>query len=62
MVLEHLTVEENLRAGHLGEKSRAPTKIEMVYNLFPHLKALPLFFRDHTSEDVRRKKAYRCLY
>jgi branched-chain amino acid transport system ATP-binding protein len=40
MVLEHLTVEENLRAGHLGEKSRIPTKIEMVYSLFPHLKAL----------------------
>jgi len=40
MVLEHLTVEENLRAGHLGEKSRIPAKIEMVYNLFPQLKNL----------------------
>ena len=40
MVLEHLTVEENLRAGHLGEKSRIPTKIEMVFSLFPHLKSL----------------------
>ena len=40
MVLEHLTVEENLRAGHLGEKSRIPTKIEMVYDLFPQLKYL----------------------
>jgi len=40
MVLEHLTVEDNLRAGHLGEKSRIPAKIEMVYSLFPHLKAL----------------------
>ncbi len=40
MVLEHLTVEENLRAGHLGEKSRIPTKIDMVYSLFPQLKAL----------------------
>jgi branched-chain amino acid transport system ATP-binding protein len=40
MVLEHLTVEENLRAGHLGDKSRIPTKLEGVYNLFPHLKNL----------------------
>jgi branched-chain amino acid transport system ATP-binding protein len=40
MVLEHLTVEENLKAGHLGDKSRIPKKIEMVYNLFPQLKAL----------------------
>ena len=38
MVLEHLTVEENLRAGHLGDKSRIPSKLEGVYNLFPHLK------------------------
>jgi branched-chain amino acid transport system ATP-binding protein len=40
MVLEHLTVEENLRAGHLGDKSRIPSKLEGVYNLFPHLKNL----------------------
>jgi len=40
MVLEHLTVEENLRAGHLGENSRIPEKIEMVYDLFPQLKYL----------------------
>jgi len=40
MVLEHLTVEENLRAGHLGHKSRIPSKFEMVYHLFPHLKNL----------------------
>lgn len=40
MVLEHLTVEENLRAGHLGENSRIPKKIEMVYDLFPQLKYL----------------------
>jgi branched-chain amino acid transport system ATP-binding protein len=39
-VLEHLSVEENLRAGHQGDKSGIPTKIEMVYNLFPHLKSL----------------------
>ena len=40
MVLEHLTVEENLRAGHLGENSRIPEKIEMAYDLFPQLKYL----------------------
>ncbi len=39
-VLEHLTVEENLRAGHIGDKRRIKSKIEMVYNLFPRLKAL----------------------
>ena len=39
-VLEHLTVEENLRAGHLGDKRRIKSKIEMVYTLFPRLKAL----------------------
>ena len=39
-VLEHLTVEENLRAGHIGEKSRIPVKLENVYTLFPHLKSL----------------------
>jgi branched-chain amino acid transport system ATP-binding protein len=37
MVLEHLTVEENLRAGHLGDKSRMHSKLELVYGLFPHL-------------------------
>ena len=40
LVLEHLTVQENLRAGHLGEKRQIPKKIEMVYHLFPHLKYL----------------------
>jgi len=40
MVLEHLTVEENLKAGHLGEKSRMPSKLEGIYNLFPQLKNL----------------------
>ncbi|MBW1816385.1 MAG: ABC transporter ATP-binding protein [Deltaproteobacteria bacterium] len=39
-VLEHLTVEENLRAGHIGEKSRIPAKMERVFSLFPQLKAL----------------------
>ena len=40
MVLEHLTVEENLRAGHLGDKSRIHSKLEGVYHLFPQLKNL----------------------
>jgi len=40
MVLEHLTVDENLRAGHLGDKSRIPSKLEGIYNLFPQLKNL----------------------
>jgi branched-chain amino acid transport system ATP-binding protein len=40
MVLEHLTVDENLRAGHLGDRSRIPSKLEGVYNLFPQLKNL----------------------
>ena len=35
MVLEHLTVEENLRAGHLGDMSRMRSKLVGVYNLFP---------------------------
>ncbi len=39
-VLEHLTVEENLRAGNLGEKKNIDRKLEMVYHLFPHLKSL----------------------
>jgi branched-chain amino acid transport system ATP-binding protein len=39
-VLEHLTVEENLRAGHIGDKRKIKSKIEMVYHLFPHLKSL----------------------
>lgn len=39
-VLEHLTVEENLRAGHIGDKGRIPAKIEMVYQLFTPLKGL----------------------
>jgi len=40
MVLEHLTVEENLRAGHLGDKSSIPSKLAMVYELFPQLRRL----------------------
>ena len=40
MVLEHLTVEENIRAGHLGVKSSIPSKIDVVYQLFPALKRL----------------------
>jgi branched-chain amino acid transport system ATP-binding protein len=39
-VLERLTVEENIRAGHLGNKSSIPSKMEMVYELFPQLKSL----------------------
>ena len=39
-VLEHLSVEENLRAGHIGDKRSIRSKIEMVYHLFPRLKAL----------------------
>lgn len=39
-ILEHLTVEENLRAGHLGDTKRIPSKIESVYQLFPLLKML----------------------
>ena len=37
---QDLTVEENLRAGHIGEKGRIPVKLENVYTLFPHLKSL----------------------
>jgi branched-chain amino acid transport system ATP-binding protein len=40
MVLEHLSVEENLRAGNLGDKRQIPAKLEGVYDLFPHLKNL----------------------
>jgi len=39
-VLEHLTVEENLKAGHIGDNSRIPEKLDKVYTLFPHLKNL----------------------
>lgn len=39
-VLEHLTVEENLKAGHIGDNSRIPEKLDKVYALFPHLKNL----------------------
>jgi branched-chain amino acid transport system ATP-binding protein len=39
-VLEHLTVTENLRAGHQGDMGRISQKIDMVYDLFPHLKSL----------------------
>ncbi|MBU2552396.1 MAG: ABC transporter ATP-binding protein [Proteobacteria bacterium] len=39
-VLEHLTVEENLRAGHIGDNRRIPAKLQTVYDLFPHLKNL----------------------
>jgi len=36
-VLEHLTVEENLRAGNLGEAGKIPEKLGRVFKLFPHL-------------------------
>jgi branched-chain amino acid transport system ATP-binding protein len=39
-VLEHLTVTENLRAGHQGNKGRIPAKLDMVFSLFPHLRSL----------------------
>lgn len=39
-VLEHLTVEENLRAGHIGDNSKISSKLDKVYQLFPHLKSL----------------------
>ncbi len=39
-VSEHLSVEENLRSGHLGNKKSIPSKIEMVYQLFPRLREL----------------------
>ena len=39
-VLEHLNVEENLKAGHIGDNSRIPDKLDKVYTLFPHLKKL----------------------
>jgi len=39
-VLEHLTVDENLRAGHIGDNNKIPTKLDNVYNLFPQLKSL----------------------
>ena len=38
--LEHLTVEENLRAGHIGQMKSMEEKLAMVYTLFPHLKSL----------------------
>lgn len=39
-VLEHLTVAENLRAGHIGDNKKIESKLEKVYHLFPHLKSL----------------------
>jgi len=39
-VLEHLTVEENLRAGSLGGTRGMNSKLSQVYSLFPHLKSL----------------------
>lgn len=37
-VLEHLTVQDNLLAGHIGDNRRIQEKLELVYTLFPHLK------------------------
>jgi branched-chain amino acid transport system ATP-binding protein len=37
-VLEHLSVDENIRSGHLGSKRNMAAKIERVYEMFPHLK------------------------
>jgi len=39
-VLVHLTVEENLRAGHIGDMSKMRSKMDRVFELFPHLKRL----------------------
>jgi branched-chain amino acid transport system ATP-binding protein len=39
-VLEHLTVDENLRAGNLGGTRGMQSKLKHVYQLFPHLKSL----------------------
>jgi branched-chain amino acid transport system ATP-binding protein len=39
-VLEHLTVDENLRAGNLGGTRGMQSKLERVYSIFPHLKSL----------------------
>jgi branched-chain amino acid transport system ATP-binding protein len=39
-VLEHLTVEENLRAGNLGSSRGIQSKLQKVYGLFPHLASL----------------------
>jgi len=39
-VLEQLSVEENLRAGHLGNRKGIQSKIETVYQIFPALKNL----------------------
>jgi len=36
-VLEHLSVEENLRAGNIGDAGKIPGKLDLVYKLFPHL-------------------------
>jgi len=39
-VLEHLTVEENLRAGNIGSTRGIQSKLDQVYQLFPHLRSL----------------------
>lgn len=39
-VLEHLTVEENIRAGHFGSIKTIKSKLEMVYEIFPPLRKL----------------------
>jgi len=39
-VFEYLTVEENLRAGHMDGGSPIPGKLEQIYSLFPRLKEM----------------------
>jgi len=39
-VLEQLSVEQNIRVGHIGKKSKMEKNAKMVYELFPHLKHL----------------------
>lgn len=39
-VLDHMTAEENLRTAHLGGKRGISSKLDNVYDLFPHLKSL----------------------
>ena len=38
--LEHLTVDENLRAGHIGNNRHIHSKLERIYDLFPQLQNL----------------------
>jgi len=38
--LSNLTTEDNLRAGHIGDRSSMQYNLKMVYELFPHLAKL----------------------